>query len=61
MALRAGFNLPGGGYLEDDDVAAAIVYAADNGAHIINMSWGDPSPAPIVHDAVRYNARPVSR
>jgi subtilisin family serine protease len=56
MVLRAGFNLPGGGYLEDDDVAAAIVYAADNGAQVINMSWGDPRPAPIVRDAVRYAA-----
>jgi len=54
MVLRAGFNLPSGGYLEDDDVAAAIVYAADNGAQVINMSWGDPRPAPIVRDAVRY-------
>lgn len=56
MVLRAGFNLPSGGYLEDDDVAAAIVYAADNGARVINMSWGDPRPAPIVRDAVRYAA-----
>ncbi len=54
MVLRAGFNLPGGGYLEDDDVAAAIIYAVDNGARIINMSWGDPRSAPLVRDAVRY-------
>jgi subtilisin family serine protease len=56
MVLRAGFNLPSGGYLEDDDIAAAIVYAADNGAQVINMSWGDPRPAPLVRDAVRYAA-----
>ncbi len=54
MVLRAGFNLPGGGYLEDDDIAAAILYAVDNGAHVINMSWGDPRPGPLIRDAVRY-------
>ncbi len=54
MVLRAGFNLPGGGYLEDDDIAAAILYAVDNGARVINMSWGDPSPGPLIRDAVRY-------
>ncbi len=54
MALRAGFNLPGGGYLEDDDLAAAILYAVDNGARVINMSWGDPSGAPVLRDAIRY-------
>ena len=57
MALRAGFNLPGGGYLEDDDVAAAVVYAVDNGAHIVNMSWGDPFFSPLLRDVIRYAAR----
>ncbi|MGB9595034.1 MAG: S8 family serine peptidase, partial [Candidatus Poribacteria bacterium] len=36
MALRAGSKI-----LEDDDLASAIVYAVENGAKIINMSWGD--------------------
>ncbi len=54
MVLRAGFNLPSGGYLQDDDIAAAMVYAVDNGADIINMSWGDPRPAPMMRDVVRY-------
>ena len=54
MALRAGFNLAGGGYLEDDDLAAAIVYAAENGARVINMSWGDPFFSPLIRDAIRY-------
>ena len=56
MVLRAGFNLPGGGYLQDDDIAAALVYAADNGARVVNMSWGDPQPSPLVEAAVRYAA-----
>ena len=54
MVLRAGFNIGSAGYLQDDDVAAAIVYAADNGAHIINLSLGDPRYSPLLADAVRY-------
>jgi len=57
MPLRAGFNLPGGGYLEDDDLAAAVVYAADNGAHVVNMSWGDPLFSPLIQDVIRHAAR----
>ena len=54
MPLRAGFNLAAGGFLEDDDLAAAIVYAADNGADILNMSWGDPQFSPLIRDVIRY-------
>ena len=54
MPLRAHFKYGGGGYLQNDDVAAAIVYAADNGAQVINMSWGDTVNAFIVEDAVAY-------
>ena len=54
MVLRAGFNVAGGGYLEDDDLAAAIVYAVDNGAQIINMSWGDPLFSPLLRDVLEY-------
>ena len=55
MPLRAGFNIAGGsGYLEDDDIAAAIIYAVENGAHIINMSFGDPNFSALMRDAVRY-------
>ena len=54
MPLRASFKYGGGGYLQNDDVAAAIVYAADNGAQVINMSWGDTVNAFIVEDAVAY-------
>lgn len=34
--------------------AAAITYAANNGAKIINMSWGANAYSQIVEDAVRY-------
>ncbi|MBW6514523.1 MAG: S8 family serine peptidase [Candidatus Syntrophosphaera sp.] len=55
MPIRAGFRTTtGAGYLQDDDAAAAIIYAADNGCHIINMSWGDPEYSPIIGDACQY-------
>ena len=55
MPLRAGLRLAGGGaFLQNDDVAAAIVYAADNGADVINLSLGDTVNAFIIQDAVQY-------
>lgn len=55
MPLRAGFRLAGGGsFLQNDDIAAAIVYAADNGANIINLSLGDTVNAFVIQDAVEY-------
>ena len=52
MAVRAVPN----GDERDKDIANAIRYAADNGAHVINMSFGKAySPdKPIVDEAVRY-------
>ena len=49
MALRGG-----GDFLEDDDLSAAIVYAADNGARVINMSWGGEDLSYIIRDAIEY-------
>jgi serine protease len=47
------FNAPNQG--SDDIVAQGIRYAADNGAHVINMSIGRGGPpAPVVEDAIRY-------
>ncbi|HMW35639.1 MAG TPA: S8 family serine peptidase, partial [bacterium] len=51
MNLRAGGK---SGFLEEDDVARAIVYAADNGAQIINCSFGDREYGPLLRDAIRY-------
>ncbi|MBN1541335.1 S8 family serine peptidase [candidate division KSB1 bacterium] len=41
---------------EEDDTAAAILYAVDNGARVINMSWGDEFVTPLLEDALDYAA-----
>lgn len=49
--LRA-FAANGGG--EDDDIARAIVYAADNNIPILNFSFGDIYPSQMMHEAIKY-------
>jgi subtilisin family serine protease len=57
MPLRAGASLlAGGSFLQEDDLAAGIIYAVENGAHIINMSWGGPENAFVIRDALTYAA-----
>jgi len=51
MVLRA---FSGQGVGEDDDVARAIVYAADNGARVLNYSFGDIYPSQMMHAAIQY-------
>ncbi len=51
MNLRAGTSQ---GLLEEDDVAAAIVYAVQNGASVINMSFGDTVVSPFLRDVIQY-------
>ena len=36
------------------DIAAGIIYAADNGAQIINLSLGGEQPSDLLHSAVDY-------
>jgi len=36
------------------DVAEAIIYAADNGARILNLSFGGEAPSQTIQDAVSY-------
>ena len=56
LIIRSGFstNIAGTGYLQDDDAAAGIIYAADMGANIINISWGDTNYSQIIADACNY-------
>ncbi|MDX2129783.1 MAG: S8 family serine peptidase [Chloroherpetonaceae bacterium] len=56
VALRV-FSASGGfaGDLADDyDIASAIIYAADNGIQVLNMSFGDVVYSPIMRDAIEY-------
>ncbi len=56
LPIRSGFttNIAGAGYLQDDDAAAGVIYAADQGADIVNISWGDVNYSPIIADACQY-------
>ena len=40
--------------IRDDRSSAAIVYAVDNGARVINMSWGGRERSFVLRDAVDY-------
>ncbi|MBN1350479.1 S8 family serine peptidase [candidate division KSB1 bacterium] len=51
MNLRAGTLR---GLLEEDDVASAIVYAVENGARVINMSFGDQVASPFLRDVISF-------
>lgn len=51
IPLRA-FGKNGTG--NDVDIAAAVIYAAENGADVINMSFGDVIRSSMMHDALRF-------
>lgn len=51
VVLRA-FAATGGG--EDDDISRAIIYAADNGVDVLNLSFGDNYPSQMMHEAIKY-------
>ena len=42
------------GIAEDDDVAAALVYAAENGVGVVNASFGRRRSAPLIREAIAY-------
>lgn len=51
LPLRA-FGKNGNG--NDINIASAVVYAVDNGAEVINLSFGDVIQSPLLHDAIKY-------
>lgn len=51
VTLRA---FTGSGYADDKDIASALIYAADNGIRVVNMSFGDVAISPLMRDAVQY-------
>ncbi len=51
VPLRA-FGSDGVG--EDDDIAAAIIYGADLGVDVLNLSFGDVYHSPLMQDAIAY-------
>ncbi len=51
MPLRCG---SASGFLQIDDIAQAIVYAADRGARVINMSFSGSEMSALLRDAVLY-------
>jgi subtilisin family serine protease len=52
MLIMRAFDAGGNG--EEDDVAAAILYAVKMGAKVINMSFGDTMFSYILRDVIRY-------
>ncbi|MDA1190777.1 MAG: S8 family serine peptidase, partial [Candidatus Poribacteria bacterium] len=57
MVVRTGFASRGSGtLLQEDDSAAGVIYAAENGAAVINMSWGDERGSQLLRDTMRYAA-----
>ena len=42
------------GVAQDDDVAAALVYAAENGVGVVNASFGRRRSAPLIQEAIAY-------
>jgi hypothetical protein len=51
MPIRA---FPADGYGDEFTIASAIKYAADNGANIINLSFGTSQVSTILADAINY-------
>ncbi len=51
MPIRA---FPPDGVTDEFNIASSIKYAADNGANIINLSFGSSNVSPLLTDAINY-------
>jgi subtilisin family serine protease len=55
MVVRTGYKTASGnGMMQSDYVAQGIIYAAQNGAHIINISWGSSQPSRVIKHAIDF-------
>ena len=55
MAIRVGASQRyGGAGMRDSNSAAGIIYAVDNGAKVINMSWGSDRLSFVIRDVLTY-------
>jgi len=56
MPVRIGYKCnTGGGLIDIIAAAKGLEYAADNGAHIISMSWGGSKVTDLIWDAINYS------
>jgi len=55
MPLKAGYKaVSGSGEIESEAAAQSILYAAENGARVINLSWGDYRKSNLIDDAITF-------
>jgi len=55
MPVRIGYKGSlGTAYMDTDDSVNGLVYAADNGADVISMSWGGNSESQLLKEAIDY-------
>ncbi|KYK23713.1 hypothetical protein AYK21_02210 [Thermoplasmatales archaeon SG8-52-2] len=56
MPVKIGYkSVSGTGLIDTDAAAEGLVYAADNGAHVISMSWGGSQITYLIWDAINYS------
>jgi len=54
VSIMSEKGLDADGYGWDDELANAIIHAADQGAKVLSNSWGGDSESELIHDAVKH-------